>query len=135
MQNSNLPIYVTDTHSLIWYLLNSSKLSFEASKAFEEIEAGKAQLIIPTIVIAEIIYLIKRNKIEADINALIQKIQESNNFRISPLNMDVLLCFKKQKVILEMHDSLIMCEAIIQSARIITNDKEITNSELVDVIW
>ncbi|MCR4313161.1 MAG: PIN domain-containing protein [Candidatus Roizmanbacteria bacterium] len=130
-----MPIYVTDTHSLIWYLLNSSKLSFEASKAFEEIEAGKGQLVIPAIVIAEIIYLIKRNKIEADINALIQKIQESNNFRISLLNMDTLLCFKEQKVILEMHDSLIICEAIIQSARIITNDKEITNSELVDVIW
>lgn len=50
MHSSNLPIYITDTHSLIWYLINSSKLSFEANKAFEEIEAGKAQLIIPAIV-------------------------------------------------------------------------------------
>jgi len=71
MHSSNLPIYVTDTHSLIWYLLNSSKLSFEDNKAFEEIEAGKAQLIIPAIVIAEIMYLVKRNKIEADVNDLI----------------------------------------------------------------
>ena len=135
MHSSNLPIYVTDTHSLIWYLLNSSKLSFEANKAFKEIEAGKVQLIIPAIVIAEIIYLIKRGKIEADVNGLIQKIQESNNFQISPLNMDILLCLKKQKEILEMHDSLIICEASINNAKIITNDKEITNSELVDVIW
>ena len=71
MHSSNLPIYVTDTHSLISYLLNSSKLSFEDNKAFEEIEAGKAQLIIPAIVIAEIMYLVKRNKIEADVNDLI----------------------------------------------------------------
>jgi len=71
MHSSNLPINVTDTHSLIWYLLNSSKLSFEDNKAFEEIEAGKAQLIIPAIVIAEIMYLVKRNKIEADVNDLI----------------------------------------------------------------
>ena len=42
MRSSNLPIYVTDTHSLIWYLLNSTKLSFKANKAFEEIESGKA---------------------------------------------------------------------------------------------
>ncbi|MDN3515523.1 MAG: PIN domain-containing protein [Candidatus Brocadia sp.] len=135
MHSSNLPIYVTDTHSLIWYLLNSSKLSIEANKAFEEIEVGRAQLIIPAIVIAEIIYLIKRSKIEADVNGLIQKIQESNNFQISPLNMDILLCLKNQKEILEMHDNLIICEAIINNAKIITNDKEITNSELVDVIW
>lgn len=135
MRNSNLSIYVTDTHSLIWYLLNSMKLSFKANRAFEEIEAGKAQLIIPAIVIAEIIYLVKRSKIEADVNGLVQKIQESNNFQISPLNMDILLCLKNQKEILEMHDNLIICEAIINSARIITNDKEITNSELVDVVW
>ena len=135
MRSSNLPIYVTDTHSLIWYLLNSTKLSFKANKAFEEIESGKAQLIIPAIVIAEIIYLIKKGKIEADVNGLIQKIQGSNNFKVYPLNMDILLCLKNQKELLEMHDSLIICEAIIHSARIITNDKNITNSELVDVIW
>src|SRR3990167_8918959 len=109
MHSSNLPIYVTDTHSLIWYLLNSSKLSFEANKAFEEIEA--------------------------DVNGLIQKIQESNNFQISPLNMDILLCLKNQKEILEMHDNLIICEAIINNARIITKDKEIIDSKLVDVVW
>ncbi len=135
MRSSNLPIYITDTHSLIWYLLNSSKLGFEANKAFEEIEAGNAQLIIPAIVIAEIIYLIKRGKIEADVNGLNQKIQKSNNVQISPLDMDVLLCLKNQKTILEMHDSLIVCEASINNAKIITNDKEITNSGLVTVIW
>ena len=105
------------------------------NKAFEEIEAGKAQLIIPAILIAEIIYLIKRGKIEADVNGLIQKIQESNNFHISPLNMDILVCLKNQKEILEMHDSLIICEAIIDNAKIITKDKEIIDSELVDVVW
>jgi len=30
--------------------------------------------------------------------------------------MDILLCLKNQKEILEMHDSLIVCEAIINSA-------------------
>ena len=71
MHSSNLPIYVTDTHSLIWYLLNSSKLSFEANKAFEEIETRRARLIIHAIVIAEIIYLVQRGKIEANLNGLI----------------------------------------------------------------
>ncbi|MCF6156682.1 MAG: PIN domain-containing protein [Candidatus Brocadia sp.] len=135
MRESNLPIYVTDTHSLIWYLLNSTKLSFKASRAFREIESGNARLIIPAIVIAEIVYLTKKSKLEADVNVLIQKIQESNNFEVCPLNMDVLQCLKNQKEILEMHDSLIICEAIINRAKIITNDKEITNARLADVVW
>lgn len=135
MHSSSLPIYVTDTHSLIWYLLNSSKLSYEANKAFEEVETGRAQLIIPAIVIAEIIYLIKRVKIEAELDALIQKIQKSDNFQISPLSINILLSMKNQKNILEMHDSLIVCEALVHSAKNITKDKEIINSKLVDVVW
>ena len=49
--------------------------------------------------------------------------------------MDILLCLKNQKEILEMHDNLIICEAIINNARIITKDKEIIDSKLVDVVW
>lgn len=34
MQNNGIPLYVTDTHSLIWYLTDSAKLSLngEGSK-------------------------------------------------------------------------------------------------------
>lgn len=34
-----------------------------------------------------------------------------------------------------MHDSLIICEAVINNAKTITKDKEIIDSELVDVVW
>jgi PIN domain nuclease of toxin-antitoxin system len=34
MQNNEIPLYVTDTHSLIWYLTDSPKLSLNASKGF-----------------------------------------------------------------------------------------------------
>lgn len=47
MQNNKIPLYVVDTHSLIWYLLDSSKLSSNADQVFQEIENGKAELIIP----------------------------------------------------------------------------------------
>lgn len=39
MQNNEIPLYVTDTHSLIWYLTDSPKLSLNASKGFKEIWA------------------------------------------------------------------------------------------------
>lgn len=31
--------------------------------------------------------------------------------------------------------SLIVCEALVHSAKIITKDKEIIDSKLVDVVW
>lgn len=133
--SGNVKAYVVDTHSLLWYFLDSTKLSLNANKAFKDVEIGKAQLIIPAIVIAEIIYLVKNGKVEADLNGLIQRIQESDNFQISLLGIDILICLKNQENILEMHDSLIICEAIINSATIITKDREITDSKLVEVVW
>lgn len=131
----NVKVYIVDTHSLLWYFLDSTKLSLNANKAFEDVEIGKARLIIPAIVIAEVIYLVKNGKIDTDLDGLIQRIQESDNFQIFLLGIDILLCLKNQENILEMHDSLIICEAIINSATIITKDWEITDSKLVEVVW
>lgn len=133
--NNKLPVYVTDTHSLIWYLIDSPKLSFNANKAFKEVEEGKAKLIIPAIVVAEIIYIVESGKVKADLDSLIQKIQEAKNFEVSSLGLNQLLCFKEQTNILEMHDRLIVCEALLSKARIITKDREIKNSGVVEVVW
>ncbi len=74
MKNNEIPLYVTDTHSLIWYLLDSPKLGTNANQVFIEIEEGKSYLIIPAIVIAEIIFLVQKGKIKADLDALLLKI-------------------------------------------------------------
>ena len=97
MQNSEIPLYVTDTHSLIWYLIDSPKLSYNANQVFQKIEGGKAQLIIPAIVIAEIIYLVQKGKIHADLDNLLQKIMDSDNFQKKLL----MKCF--QKHLMEQH--------------------------------
>ncbi len=130
MQSSELPLYVTDSHSLIWYLLDSPKLSFNASEVFKTVEQGRANLLIPAIVIAEIIYIVQSGKVQADLDNLLLKIQESDNFHISPLGLDVLICLKEQTEISEMHDRLIVCEALLKKGKIITKDKQIKDSGL-----
>lgn len=135
MQNSELPFYVTDSHSLIWYLLDSPKLSFNANKVFKKIEDGKAQLLIPAIVIAEIIYIVQSGKVQADLDALLLRVQESDNFQISTLGLDELICLKEQTEIPEMHDRFIVCEALLNKAKIITKDKVIKDSGVVEVVW
>ena len=52
MQSRGLPLYVTDSHSLIWYLLDSPKLSLNANEVFKTVEEGNSKLLIPAIVIA-----------------------------------------------------------------------------------
>ena len=46
---SSVSLYVTDTHSLLWYLGGSPKLSSKAKQAFDEAHAGRAKIIVPII--------------------------------------------------------------------------------------
>jgi PIN domain nuclease of toxin-antitoxin system len=135
MPNKEFPLYVTDTHSLIWYLIDSPNLGPAANEVFKEIEEGEAKLLIPAIVIAEVIYIVESGKVKADLDSLIQRIQEAENFEVSPLGLDHLLCFKEKTKITEMHDRLIVCEALLNNARIITKDREIKDSGVVEVVW
>lgn len=53
---------MTDAHSLVWCFTEDSRLSKNASGAFEEtIEEGI--IIVPSIVLAEIMFIAKKGKI------------------------------------------------------------------------
>ena len=60
---------VTDTHALIWYLEDSSRLSPAANQAFEECERGEIVIYIPTICLVEIVYLQEKGRISADMKS------------------------------------------------------------------
>lgn len=135
MPETGLPTYVTDTHSLIWYLMDSPRLSLVANRCFKLIEEGKAKLLIPAIVMAEIIYIVEKGKVEANLDDLVDRIREAKNFELSLLGIDQLLCFKDQKRIEEMHDRLIACEALLNGATLISKDKKIKEAGVVEVLW
>lgn len=57
--------YVTDTHALYWHLTENPKLSAKAKKIFQDADSGIHQILIPTIVIIEMIYLAEKGRINA----------------------------------------------------------------------
>lgn len=130
-----MELYVADTHSLIWYLNNSPKLGKNANKCFKKVEKGDAKLFIPAIVIAEVIFILETGKIRVELEEIFKKIEEARNFEICPLNIEQLRCLKEQIKIPEMHDRLIVCETILHNGKLITKDKEIKESGIVEVIW
>ncbi|MBI4630420.1 MAG: PIN domain-containing protein [Chloroflexi bacterium] len=127
--------YVTDTHSLLWYLYTPERLGDGAKKAFNEVAEDQADLIVPMIVIAEIIYISKAGKVDADIKEVLSRLQSSLNITISPLTLDRALELDNISEVPEMHDRMIAAEAKLQSAILITRDHEISNSGVVSTIW
>jgi len=130
----NAKSYVTDTHSLVWYFSDSPRLSAGAFKAFENtVENGS--IIVPTVVLAEIMYIAKKGRIEMTFSETVEKIEEMENFEIVPLDMDILNIADKIEYELEMHDRLITATAIFFNVPIITKDQMIKDSGLCEVIW
>ena len=59
-EEMSMKYYIIDTHTLVWRLLESKKLSQKAIKVFREGIEGKAVLIIPTIVLLETLSVLKK---------------------------------------------------------------------------
>lgn len=80
-------LYVADTHAFLYYLLN--RLPAEANKAFTEAEKGRATVLVPTIVLAEAIHIVEKERIETDLKTLFSLFEVSSNFAVADLTFEV----------------------------------------------
>ena len=129
------PVYVTDTHSLLWYLHNPKRLGPAAATAFGQVAANEADLIVPVIVIAEIIYVLQAGKVTVDFESVLTRLQASPNVAIAPLTLEHALALRTLTAVPEMHDRMVVAEAHLRNAALITRDQTITASSLVPVVW
>ncbi len=125
-------LYVADTHALVKYL--AGILPNRPKIIFEESEKGLHTIYIPTIVLAESFYLISKKKIALNFENMITKIENSKNFSIVNFNLDIVKLFPIIKD-REIHDQIIVATAKFLNAKLITKDKEITESKDVETIW
>ncbi len=126
--------YVTDAHSLIWYFTEDSRLSKNALWAFEEtIEEGI--VIVPSIVLAEIMFIGKKGKVSLSFEETLKKIEDYDNFDIAPLDVNILKVADKIEADMEMHDKLIVATAVNFQALLITRDERLRESKIVKTIW
>ena len=126
--------YVVDAHAIIWYFIDDSRLSQNARQAFEQtITAGV--IIIPTIVLAEIMYISQKGRISITFEETLSHIEMYENFHIAALELDILKVAASISADLEMHDRLIVATTLHFDAHLITKDEQITQSEVVNTVW
>lgn len=126
--------YVVDTHSLVWYFADSPRLSRTALYAFERsVEEGV--IIVPSIVLAEISFISKKGKISLTFTETLEKIEDYENYTVAPLDNDILKIMDDIEFDLEMHDKLIVATSLFYETALITNDAQITESNIVETVW
>jgi PIN domain nuclease of toxin-antitoxin system len=130
-----MTVYMADTHSLIWAFHKPRKLGENARRAFEEVANGEVKLLIPTIVLAELIFTVENKPIQADLDKILDAIKNSPNIEFVDFDYESALKLRDLTVIPEMHDRMIVVSAIISNAVLITMDRTITEANVVEVIW
>ncbi len=135
MNNDKLPVYVTDTNALFWYLSDASRLSAAADAVFRLAAAGQAHILVPAIVLAEVLALTRTVGHAMPAASLIDNINQSTEFILSPLGPEQLIGMEAVDSGLRMHDRLIAAEALAHQAPVITGDPALWQTEAIDAIW
>ena len=119
--------YVTDTHSLVWYLTSNPKLSVSAKRVFKRADNSQDVIYIPCIVFFELIYLIEKKKIGARFDIFTKLISSSRNYKVEPICLPIIERTRQisTKLVKDPWDRLIAATSLHLNAPLITHDRSI----------
>lgn len=127
--------FVTDTHALLWWFTDSSKISPKVSAIFEKCEMGENVVFVPSIVIAEALSIFDKKRISFNFKRLLKKIHDSENFVLIALDYPILQKMVALKEIHELHDKIIVSTAKYLNLPIITKDEILQNLPNIKTVW
>lgn len=130
---------VADTHTIIWYLQNSEKLSPDATLSLDGAINNGYAIYISAISIIEITYLVEKSKIpEIALEQLLQALTAPNvGLVVAP--MDLLVAKSLAKIprltVSEMGDRIIAATALCLGLPLVTKDYKIRALSVIQTIW
>lgn len=133
-----MSVYVTDTHSLLWFTLNKhSSLSNKALKAFESTVKGESFIYIPAIVLWETAILEQKQRIKLNNGFLdwANQILKTKSFGIAPLEPEIIALGTGFNFNQDPFDEMIAAFASYMNLPLITRDNAVTDSGLVEIYW
>jgi PIN domain nuclease of toxin-antitoxin system len=129
---------IADTHALIWYLLDSPRLSAPALAQFEACRATGSRVGVSSISIVEIIYLVEKGRIPSEMLPLLQEglLQQPALLEIIPTTYAIALAVQRvsRQQVPDLPDRIIAATALYIGVPLITRDKRISLSD-VETIW
>ena len=128
-------IHVIDTHALTRYIEDPRRLGPAGRAIFSD---PGSVLVVPTIVLAEARFMIFKNKANIVWHDITRLMADDGRFVPVALTLEIL---DRTPDNLEMHDGIIVAtattlrEASGEDVRLITRDKDIRDSGLVETVW
>ena len=130
---------ITDTHGLIWYVLNSSELSLTAKNLFIATANNGGNVFVPTISLVEITYLIEKNKFQSALLSRIISRLNNPNAELKPIELTVGIADSLSQIprliVPDMPDRIIAATALHLNLPLVTKDQKIKALTSIQTIW
>ncbi len=133
-----MPDAVTDTHALIWYLEDDPRLGPDAGLLYDACDRGQITIYVPTMCLAEIVFLQEKGRIAADLKTKLNTELGSGatGLRLADLTESVVeaMALIPRIEIPEMPDRVIAATAKHLNLPLISRDHKIRSS-CVTTVW
>jgi predicted nucleic acid-binding protein len=116
-------------------LADDERLGKDARKVVSKADCGGVRIFIPTIVLAESLFVAEKHRIDIEFMEILMTIRKSRNYIVYPLDLDVVIKCRYLKDIPELHDRILVSTAKILDAKVLTKDREIHASGVVEAVW
>jgi PIN domain nuclease of toxin-antitoxin system len=129
---------IADTHAVIWYLLDSPRLSASALAQFEACRVDGVTVGVASISIVEIVYLVEKGRIPAETIPLLEESleQEAALLEVVPLTQSIALAVHQipRDRVPDLPDRVIAATALNLGVPLITRDQSIKLPNVTE-IW
>jgi PIN domain nuclease of toxin-antitoxin system len=129
---------VADTHTALWYLFCDPRLSVRAKMFIDQAAAGRSSIEISPISLAEIVYLIEKNRLPATAFDDLRTALDNPNhvFNEAPFTSEVVKAMRQvpREDVPDMPDRIVAATAVYFGVPVISRDGKIRASN-VQTVW
>lgn len=133
-----IEVAVTDAHPLIWYSTRTwRRLGPRARRIFEDADAGRASIYVPTLALVEVGEAAQNGRISlyGGFTRWCSEVFSTRSFFTVDLTREIVLRAEELYAIPERGDRLIAATAAQLGYPLITRDPEIGRAAGVEVVW
>lgn len=124
-----------DTHAVVWYLDKDARLS---ERARQHIADPQSKLLLPTIVLAELVYLGVRLQASQRLQDAVERFRTAPQVQVIGFAEDAVRYLDSR---LDIHDAILAASALAyaqrtgEPVRLITRDERIAACGLLECLW
>lgn len=128
---------VADTHSLVWFLFDPSRLSAAAAAAMNA--AANSTIYVSAISLVELAYLIDKGRFtDLALDLMIQVINDpASGVVLAPVDLPLAQAVRRvpRRLVPDMPDRIIAATALHRNLPLVTADQQILSAGIVTTIW